>query len=291
MNTVHQLMCPHCQTFTKLPKGEEPREGVMYHCDSGCQTSFKLVAVGGTFLTANAGDNEDEVRRLFAGMEGLVKPAQESLTLSKLMGGRVPLDIFDLINVGKNRGAKVIFDSNPEGDNWLKRIFMDAEGDGTWRRELPEAELLACPCEDCKEELERRRKNQCAAPDAPADCPAQTFADGHTFNFGGAPEDRVPSVPELMAEAAETFRQRNELYGDSYKHFHEHMMTLFPDGLTLKTADDWRRFGILFYAIGKLVRYANNFGTGGHIDSAHDLGVYAFMLEEVSRMGLKERGL
>lgn len=268
MNVIHNLMCPHCQQFTKIEG--ELKEGVMYQCEAGCQTPFKLIAVGGTFITVNADDNEDEVRRLFAGIEGLVKPAQEALKMEWMLKGRVPLDIFDLINVGKNRGAKVSFDSC-------------LEGDGTWRRELPEAELLICPCESCKEELERRRKNSCMTPDAPADCPAQTFS--------GEPEDRVPSVPELMAKAAETFRQRNELYGDSYKHFHEHMMTLFPDGLTLKTADDWRRFGILFYAIGKLVRYANNFGAGGHIDSAHDLGVYAFMLEEVSRMGLKERGL
>lgn len=277
MNTNH-LMCPHCQQFTKIEG--EPKEGVMYHCEAGCQTSFKLIAIGGTFMTANAGDDEDEVRRLFAGMEGMVKPAQEAMTLEQLLKGRVPLDIFDLINVGKNRGAKIVVDSNPEGDNWLKRIFMDAEGDGSWRRELPEAELLACPCEGCVEELERRRKED-----------HQHEAREGIMSFGSAPDDGVPSVPDIMAEAAETFRQRNALYGDSYKHFHEHMMTLFPDGLTLKTADEWRRFGILFYAIGKLVRYANNFADGGHVDSAHDLGVYAFMLEEVSRIGLKEKGL
>lgn len=262
MNSMIYLMtCPQCKSHNSLPYGEEPREGLMYHCtEEKCQTSFKLVEVEGGFVTANAGDDPEEVRRKVSGVEE---------------------DFFDRINTGRNHGTKISSISNPVGDNWMSKLFSALNGDGSWRKTISEEELLACPCEDCKEELERRRKNNCMAPDAPEGC----------SGFSQQEPDQVPSVPELMAEAAKTFRQRNALYGDSYKHFHEHMMTLFPEGLTLKTADEWSRFGILFYAIGKLVRYANNFSTGGHVDSAHDLGVYAFMLEELSRIGFKEKKL
>ena len=88
---------------------------------------------------------------------------------------------------------------------------------------------------------------------------------------------------ELMIKGAETFRERNLAYGDSYKQFGPMMVCLFPKGVTLKTCEDFNRFGVLSMIGSKLMRYCNNFPQGGHQDSVHDLGVYSFMLEELDQ--------
>ena len=86
---------------------------------------------------------------------------------------------------------------------------------------------------------------------------------------------------ERLKKAAETYAERNKVYGNTYKRHGQVAAALFPDGVTLKTVDDHNRFGVLTLVIGKLTRYCTNFSTGGHADSIHDLGVYAFMLEEL----------
>ena len=86
---------------------------------------------------------------------------------------------------------------------------------------------------------------------------------------------------ERLVAAAETYRKRNVLYGNAYHNHGEVMRALFPDGISLITAHDQARYGVLTMVVGKLVRYCANFSAGGHSDSIHDLGVYAFMLEEL----------
>lgn len=93
---------------------------------------------------------------------------------------------------------------------------------------------------------------------------------------------KSPSVPERLRSAADTYEQRNKLYGDNYKHFGDVMMALLPAGVKLETKDDWNRFGVFFHVVGKVTRYAANINSGGHQDSAHDLVVYAAMLEELT---------
>ena len=66
--------------------------------------------------------------------------------------------------------------------------------------------------------------------------------------------------------------------------FRSLMCALFPNGIVLKTPEDHNRFGVLTMIASKLNRYCNNFESGGHADSIHDLGVYAFMLEELDEM-------
>lgn len=89
-------------------------------------------------------------------------------------------------------------------------------------------------------------------------------------------------APDLLAAAAETFRERNALYGDNYLRFGDIMAQMFPRGVTLATAADFNRFGQLFMCMCKITRYAEQFATGGHQDSARDLCVYAAMLEEMT---------
>lgn len=88
-------------------------------------------------------------------------------------------------------------------------------------------------------------------------------------------------VPLILEKAAATYRQRNKLYGDNYKHFGEVMKGLFPNGLTINSVGDWNRLGIIVMVVSKLGRYTNIFSKG-HKDSAHDAAVYSAMLEELT---------
>lgn len=90
-------------------------------------------------------------------------------------------------------------------------------------------------------------------------------------------------VPQILRQAATIFEQRNAMYGNAYKRHGNIMMAMFPDGLTLNDSDDWTRFGVFVMCVSKLNRYASNLKNGGHKDSAHDLSVFAAMLEELTK--------
>ena len=98
-------------------------------------------------------------------------------------------------------------------------------------------------------------------------------------------------VTQELENAAKTFQERNEKYGNNsyggaYKQ-HGHVMTaLFPDGLELVEPEDYNRMGVVNMMVSKLVRYANNFDEGGHHDSLHDLSVYAAMLNDLDQGGI-----
>jgi hypothetical protein len=92
----------------------------------------------------------------------------------------------------------------------------------------------------------------------------------------------VKSVPEILRECAATYEQRNKIYGDNYKKFGHAMASIFPNGLDLRTAEDFNRLGIFIQCLSKLTRYSEALSRGGHQDSAHDLAVYAAMLEELT---------
>jgi len=90
------------------------------------------------------------------------------------------------------------------------------------------------------------------------------------------------TVPEILEQAAETYRQRHLVYGDNYKNYGKLMKALFPQGLKIETEQDWIQLGLIHNCTTKLARYAGA-GSEGHKDSAHDLSVYAAMLEEVTK--------
>jgi len=90
------------------------------------------------------------------------------------------------------------------------------------------------------------------------------------------------TVIEILEKAAATFKDRNGQYGSAYIKQGDVLAAMFPDGLTLKTPDDFRRFCLFAMIIGKMNRYSEALYRGGiHLDSVHDAGVYAFMLESV----------
>lgn len=92
-----------------------------------------------------------------------------------------------------------------------------------------------------------------------------------------------PTVPDILKSMASTFEERNKLYGSAYKRHGDVMAGLFPEGVTLRTEEEFNRYGVLVMIVSKLNRYASNLTRGGHKDSAHDMAVYAAMLEEMTK--------
>ena len=88
-------------------------------------------------------------------------------------------------------------------------------------------------------------------------------------------------VPATLEACAKTYRQRNALYGNNYKRFGHIMAQMFPNGISLKTPDDFNRFGVFVQIVSKLTRYCAQYGEGGHKDSLLDEAVYSVMMHEV----------
>ena len=93
--------------------------------------------------------------------------------------------------------------------------------------------------------------------------------------------DKHKTPADFLKEAAETFKNKSKEYGNSYKNFGKIMMAYFPDGVKLKTEQDFTRFSILNIMISKTDRYCKNFINGGHPDSLLDLSIYSTMLKEI----------
>ena len=91
---------------------------------------------------------------------------------------------------------------------------------------------------------------------------------------------------EIMLAAAETYKERNKQYGDSYLRHAAIMKALFPKGVELNTSEDFNRFGVMNMIVSKLVRYTQNWYQP-HIDSIHDMGVYCFIGQELDEALLK----
>jgi hypothetical protein len=97
------------------------------------------------------------------------------------------------------------------------------------------------------------------------------------------------TAAEILESACKTHKEKGEEYGNTYLMHGEIMKALFPNGLNLESAEDFTRFGTLNMIISKLGRYTSNVKRGNtHIDSLHDIIVYAAMLEEIDRKMLDE---
>ncbi len=89
------------------------------------------------------------------------------------------------------------------------------------------------------------------------------------------------TAQQYLEELVQLHAERGERYTDDYKRRGSSLLPMFPDGLTLKTPEDFNRFAILVHIHGKLMRYANMFGKGGCADSLRDIAVYAMLLQEL----------
>jgi len=91
-------------------------------------------------------------------------------------------------------------------------------------------------------------------------------------------DTKDPYVTELLNRMAKLYAERNAVYKDNYLKVGGVMEALFPEGMVLKTAEDYNRWHLLELAIVKLTRYANQYEKGGHADSIEDMIVYLAMV-------------
>lgn len=94
-------------------------------------------------------------------------------------------------------------------------------------------------------------------------------------------------VSAILRDAARTFEQRNEVYGDAWVLQARVLEMLFPDGIETDRPGDWEVIELLISAIAKLVRFVKSNCT--HIDSAHDAAVFWAMIEESLRHHQEEK--
>lgn len=90
----------------------------------------------------------------------------------------------------------------------------------------------------------------------------------------------MSSPLDHLEAAVALYRERNESYGLSFDRDGEVMKALFPNGFTIKTAEEFSKLFTVFNIVMKLMRYIHGMeiGDGGHKDSADDLIVYSAIL-------------
>ena len=92
----------------------------------------------------------------------------------------------------------------------------------------------------------------------------------------------MDKVSEDLKALAKLRADRFSVYGNAEFVKGTVMQSLFRyEPVTLKTADDFARYGVLDLMVSKLIRYANNFHGDGHDDSLDDISVYAQMLKNI----------
>lgn len=102
--------------------------------------------------------------------------------------------------------------------------------------------------------------------------------------FNNTPGSVIQTVPEILEAGAATYRERNKVYGDNYKHFGQAILSAFGGAIPrIETAEEANRLGVVVQCIGKMTRYCQSFKDGGHLDSAHDAVVYSAMLQELTQ--------
>jgi len=109
-------------------------------------------------------------------------------------------------------------------------------------------------------------------------------------------DDQSKKVAVCISEAMDTFTERNGTYGSTFLNFGKIMQVLYPNGLMIDIDDvnGWNRIAIIMQIVTKLMRHTKEPGIP-HIDSIHDVIVYAAMEEmlstEANEQDLKEMGL
>lgn len=97
------------------------------------------------------------------------------------------------------------------------------------------------------------------------------------------------SVPELLNEKAELFKEKGKIYGHTYKDFGKFLNLFFPDGLKIKGTYELNKLGLFNMLMHKIIRISKMLFISDEcvIDSIKDLQVYSAMLEEIIYTGEK----
>lgn len=97
-----------------------------------------------------------------------------------------------------------------------------------------------------------------------------------------SPETIKVSPADILHEMAETYRERNKVYGDNYKMVGKLMAVLFPNGVPPELVVQ-PHFHLFELKLVKLSRFAISNLT--HHDSIHDDAVYSAMIESIISNG------
>jgi len=96
------------------------------------------------------------------------------------------------------------------------------------------------------------------------------------------PHKKKSTVPKRLAKLGKLFEDRHKIYGPDYVYVGDVLFSMFPDGLTLRTPEQFRRFYMFVFILSKINRYSQCLARGtGHRDSLNDISVYSQMLEEL----------
>jgi hypothetical protein len=113
---------------------------------------------------------------------------------------------------------------------------------------------------------------------------AETIVDAPPpHDYGAAWINSPPwaaTIQSILERALETFKERNAVYGDNSDKLAAMKLVLFPDGVILKRPEDFKAMMVFDMILTKITRYVNS--DMKHIDSIHDIIVYAAQLEEVT---------
>ncbi len=100
---------------------------------------------------------------------------------------------------------------------------------------------------------------------------------GEPLPHGAHYEGEALSPASILAKMAETYRERNAVYGDNWRNVGHVMLALFPNGVHLESAQAFNEWHLFELIVVKLTRFANS--KLAHADSIHDIAVYAAMIE------------
>lgn len=89
---------------------------------------------------------------------------------------------------------------------------------------------------------------------------------------------RPPNAADVLQGMANTYRERNAVYGDNFRMVGPMMRALFPRGVPPEVlhSDQFHLFELILV---KLSRFA--ISNLSHTDSIHDAAVYAAMIEAI----------
>lgn len=93
----------------------------------------------------------------------------------------------------------------------------------------------------------------------------------------GSRKEKSMKVEDYIKEIERIRADRKAKYGDNWKAIGDIMIGFFPNGLQLKTAQDFGRLHLFYHMIGKLSRYAAASPKAGDPDSLTDLSLYALL--------------
>lgn len=90
----------------------------------------------------------------------------------------------------------------------------------------------------------------------------------------------MKDVADRLTELANIFKDRNKLYKDNYRTTGAVIKSMFPDGVFLRTEEEFNRFYLFVMLIHKMTRAFKAFPYKSHDDSLDDLAVYSQLLRD-----------